>query len=1117
MKQALRLLLLAGGALVSMPVRSQDRLEESFRDPPQSARPRVWWHWLNGAITQEGINRDLDWLHRSGIGGVQIFYGAMPNNDGVLTPPVRYMSPEWKAAFRSAVTQAADKDMEVTIPTSAGWSETGAPFVKAADGMKKFVWTETDLTGGRRFQGTLPRPSDASGPVGEIEFGENRLTYGAIGPQPPRLYVDSRVVAYRVPAAERPLPLPKVSTSKGEAPAEGLFDGRLVKAIEIDRPSNKNPGWVRFDYPNSVTIRSLTVVLEPKKPEIAVSTEIPARLEVSDDGTTFRKAADIAAGAFTQNTNSFAPVTGRIFRVVLQPAPSAFPALDMAPGALLQPGLPSAPPSKTLTISEMALSPDARIERFEEKAGFASLPDYYAAPTPQAGAGQVVAKGSVIDLTARMKPDGTLDWTPPKGRWRVVRLGYSLTGHMNGPTTVEATGLEVDKLSAPRVRAFMNQYLDEYAQTLGPDLVGKRGLQATLNDSIEAGFQNWTDDILEQFAKRRGYDPSPWLPVLTGRVVDSAAASDAFLYDFRRTLMDLMAEAHYGTVAQVAHERGLRAYGEALEASNRPSLGDDLAMRSHADVPMGAMWTFKPDKEPNPSHAADIKGAASAAHLYGRTYVGAESMSSIFQYWAASPRELKHVADTEFALGVNRISIHSSVHQPLIDKAPGLTLWLFGQYFNRNDSWAGQARPWVDYLARTSWMLSQGRYAADVAYFYGEEAPVVTLADNGRLKDAPTRYGYDFVNADVLAGVVSVKDGAIVTRSGMRYRVLQLGGSSQRMTLPTLRRIAELAEAGAVIVGDKPISSPSLADDPAAFKALADRLWTGGAETRVGAGRVLAGMAVEAALAKIGVSPDQEVLGVSESSVRFLHRTLDDGELWFVSNPKNDAFKADAAFRVTGREPELWDAESGTRRPLSYRVENGRTIIPLTLDGSGSALIVFRKPTAEQARTVTPPAERTLATIDGDWSVSFQPDRGAPTGAVSMPAGSWTDSEDAGIRYFSGVATYAKTIRVPRAMPGSRTILSLGEVNDLAEVWVNGKLVRTVWRAPYRMDVTDAIKRGSNRIKVKVANRWVNRLIGDAQPGAAKVGWIVAPAYSAKAPLLPSGLMGPVTLIEARD
>lgn len=1118
MKRVRLLLWLAGTTFAASSALSQDQLAEGFQNPPVEARPRVWWHWLNGAISQEGIKRDLDWFQRVGVGGVQIFYGDMPNNNGVVTPPVRYMSAEWKAAIRGAVQQAADQGMEVTIPTSAGWSETGAPFVKPADGMKKLVWTETQLVGGRRFQGVLARPSDTPGPFATIDSGDGLTLSGLQGPKAPQFYADSRVIAYRLPEGERSLPIPKVTTAKGDASAIALFDGKLEKAIEIDRPTKAKPGWIRFDYPMPVTVRSLTVVLEPKKASIGFSNAIPARLEVSEDGQTFRKVADIAAGVFVQNTNSFAPVSGRIFRVVLQPAATGLPTgLDMAPGALMQPGLPSMAPAKTLTISEMALSGDARVERFEEKAGFASVPDYYAVPTPDADPLQVVKQADIVDVTERMRPDGTFDWMPPKGRWRVLRLGYSLTGHMNGPTTPEAMGLEVDKLSALRVRAYMNTYLDEYAAALGPDLVGRRGLQATLSDSIEAGFSNWTDDILDEFAKRRGYDPAPFLPVLTGRIVNSAAASDAFLYDFRRTIADLIAQAHYGEVARIAKERRLSTYGEAIEDANRPSLGDDLAMRSHADIPMGAMWMFKQDKAPSAGHVADIKGAASAAHLYGRPYVGAESMTSIFQYWSASPRELKHVADTEFALGVNRFSIHSSVHQPLTDKAPGLALWMFGQYFNRNETWAEQAKPWVDYLARTSWMLSQGRFAADVAYFYGEEAPLVTLARDGGLSDLPTHYGYDFVNADALVSLLSVQDGMLITPSGMRYRVLQLGGSSQRMTLPTLRKIHALAQAGAVIVGNKPLASPSLADDPAEFNRIVSTLWTGSAQAQIGLGRVLTGQPVKDALRTLGVLPDQEVLGQPDTPVRFLHRIFTDGDLWFVSNPKAEDFAADVAFRVTGRQPELWDAESGTSRPLSYRIENGRTIVPLTLNGSGSALVVFRKQTSASSAVIAAPVERTLATIEGDWTVRFQPQRGAPADELKMPLGSWTTSTDAGIRYFSGTATYRKTIRVPRVARGKRLFLSLGEVNDIAEVSLNGKPVKTLWRAPYRADVTDALNQGENRIEVKVTNRWVNRLIGDAQPGAVKISWTVAPAYSAKGTLLPSGLIGPVTLVEQQS
>ncbi len=1091
-----------------------DALRDGFQAPPMESRPRVWWHWLNDDISEAGIKLDLDWMRRAGVGGVAIFNGSMPNNDGVVNPPVLYMSPAWRAAMRKAVAQAAAQNMEVAAPTSPGWSETGAPFVNPRDAMKKLVWTETLVHGGQRFDGVLPAPSDASGPFASVRADTTTMTGQHI--DVPKFYSDSRVIAYRVPVGEHDLPLPEVSTARGETPAGPLFDGKLEKAIEIDRPGKAKPSWIQFNYPEPVTIRSLTAVLAPEAPTIYSSAQLPAHLEVSDDGVAFRRAAELTIGAFVQNTNSFAPVTGRSFRVVLE-APTGGPsiaALDIAPGALLLPGLPMTPPSKTIPVSEMALSAAARIERFEEKAGFASVPDYYAVATPDTLADLIVRPRDVVDLTSRMGPDGRLDWTPPEGDWRILRLGCSLTGHTNGPAAAEATGLEVDKLSAPRVRAYMKTYLDQMTDVVGEG--AGRGLQATVSDSIEAGFSNWTDDILDQFRTRRGYDPTPYLPALTGRVVLSPAASDAFLYDFRRTLMDLLAEAHYGEVASAAKARGLTVYGEALESAGRPSLGDDLAMRRYTDVPMGAMWMYGEDQVPRRSVVGDLKGAASVAHVYGKRFVGAESLSSMFHEWAYSPRDLKHAVDMELLLGVNHFSIHDSVQQPLVGKPPGLTLWMFGQTFNRNESWAEQARPWTDYIARNSWVLSQGRYAAQVAYFYGEEAPVVTLAQDGGLKDLPTQYGFDYVDADALLSLFSVKGDAFVTPSGMRYRVLQLGGTSRRMTLAVLRRLRALVAAGGVVVGDRPSSSPSLADDPAEFSRLADELWAGGAETRVGAGRVIAGTPVETALAKLGVAPDQEVLSPTPAPLLFHHRLLADGDVWFVTNTRNEPCAAEVAFRVVGRSPELWDAETGTSRPLSYRIENGRTIVPLPLDGDGSALVVFRQPATATSRMIAPPTTQTLASVSGTWTVTFQPNRGAPAGAMTMAPGSWTNSDQPGIRYFSGTATYAKTVNLPPAAKGDRILLSLGEVDDIAEVAVNGRAVRTVWRAPYRVDISRAAHPGANRIQIKVTNLWVNRLIGDAQPGAAKVGWTVTPYYSPKGPLRPSGLLGPVTLLKER-
>ena len=335
--------------------------------------------------------------------------------------------------------------------------------------------------------------------------------------------------------------------------------------------------------------------------------------------------------------------------------------------------------------------------------------------------------------------------------------------------------------------------------------MGHHGVRALLTDSIEVGAYNWTPDLLAQFKRLRGYDSTPFLPALTGVVVGSAEKSDEFLWDFRRTLAELTAQSHYGQIAKSAHERSLTYYGESLEGT-RVSIGDDMEMRQNADIPMSAMWTFSPAKGPRSNYVIDIRGAASVAHIYGQNLVAAESLTSALVPWGFSPRTLKPIIDLEFALGVNRPVIHTSVHQLLLDKKPGLSLMIFGQYFNRNETWAEQAGPWVTYMSRNAYMLQQGRFTADVAYFYGEEAPLAGLYGEGSSlpHDLPVGYGFDFVNSDVVLHQMAVTNGAIETPSGMHYRVLYLGGSSRKMSLPVLRKLRDLVKAGAVVVGDRP-------------------------------------------------------------------------------------------------------------------------------------------------------------------------------------------------------------------------------------------------------------------------------------------------------------------------
>ena len=641
-----------------------------------------------------------------------------------------------------------------------------------------------------------------------------------------------------------------------------------------------------------------------------------------------------------------------------------------------------------------------------------------------------------------------------------------------------------------------------------------RGVRAILNDSIESGTSNWTPQMVEQFKKLRGYDPTPWLPALTGTIIGSRAESDKFLYDYRRTLADLIASEHYGTIAKVAHENSLKVYGEALE-TGRPSLGDDMSMRRYTDVPMSAMWTHPRKTGPQPGHVADMKGAASVAHIYGQNLVAAESLTSSLSYWDHAPSSLKRVIDLEFINGVNRPVIHTSVHQPVDDKVPGLSLFIFGQYFNRHEAWADLAKPWVDYISRNSLMLQQGRNVADVGYFYGEEAPLTALYGTGPVTDAPKQYAYDFVNAEALTGALSNDGAELVAPGGARYRALYLGGSSQRMTLPTLRKLAALVEGGATVVGARPEGDPSLAANDAEYAALLARLWPGGAIAQVGKGRVIAGKDIEAALAQIGVAPDFRYSGgQADSAIPFVHRKLADGDSYFLVNQKDRTETIEARFRVTGKAPELWRAETGGSEPLSYRIENGETIVPLTLLADEAVHIVFRKPAKADALAIKKLVPRALAALDGPWNVSFQSGRGAPAKATLPSLAPLNENADPGIKYFSGIATYAKDFTTPKGWKRGQPLwLDLGEAREVAEVRVNGQLAGSAWHAPYRVDIGTLAKPGTNKLEVRVANLWVNRLIGDAQPGADKVTWTPMPTYRKDAPLRPSGLIGPVTLM----
>lgn len=1110
-------------------------LERGFQNPPDSAKPRAWWHWMNGNVTKEGITADLEWMKRVGIAGMQMFDGDM----GVpqfTEKRLVWMTPEWKEAFRHAAAEADRLGLEMAMAASGGWSETAGPWVKPAEAMKKVVWSETLVEGPKTFRGVLLHPPSVNGrfenipappdqPVAEAPNlpGAKPRQKKPPAPPDPTYYADTAVIAYRLPDAEvRMADLdPKVTSSASRLDAAALMDGDVARSIELPIAEGAKNAWIQFGFAQPFRTQAFSIAAGeastyggPSIPE--------GEVQMSQDGEHWRTLLSLpgpghAFAGFPVRTYSYPPVTARFYRVVFDP-PRRNRYADYFP----------IPTAHSFKIAEIEFHSGPRVNHWQEKAAFGNMMEFDSAATPPVPAEQAVARDQVIDITSKMRGDGSLEWDVPPGRWIILRMGYSLTGEKNHPATPEATGFEVDKLNRTYVESYAKNYVDMVSNALGP-YFGK-SFRYFVMDSWEANMENWTDDLMEQFRNRRGYDLRPFLPVLTGRVVGSAEVSDRFLWDFRRTLADLLAENHYGAATGYFHTRGVGLAAEAMGAG-LPTTGDGLLNKGRVDIPMGEFWTPLPGQKDSPDHPADVREAASAAHIYGKPIAATESFTTMFYVpgWAQSPFYLKPLADQNFARGVNRIVFHTSVHQPFVDQAhkPGLTLWMFGQHYTRNNTWAEQSVAWNTYLARCSYLLQQGLYVGDIAYLYGEGAPA-TVPFWKELKPAPPDgYSYDYLNADVLLNRLSVRDGRLTLPDGMSYRALVLPEDVERLSVPVARKIRELVAAGATLVAPRPVRPPGLTGYPSAdeeLRFIANEVWgpidgKSVTEHAYGKGRVVWGQSLDRVLAAGKTPPDFEYnRPKSDSELVWIHRHTANADIYFVANQKERAERFETSYRVDGKEAELWHPDTGLIEPAAYRIENGRTVVPLDLDPDGSVFVVFRRAAAAPSRTLPQTVTTALATIGGPWLVSFPPNWGAPPQVTIQKLASWTESPMGGVKYFSGTATYSRSLEAPRDWfrPGARLVLDLGTVKEIAEVAVNGKPVGGIlWKPPFRVDVTDALKPGPNRIEVKVTNLWPNRMIGDRQPGAARYTFTDYWPYKQDSKLLESGLLGPVTVSAA--
>lgn len=741
-------------------------------------------------------------------------------------------------------------------------------------------------------------------------------------------------------------------------------------------------------------------------------------------------------------------------------------------------------------------------------------------PLPPEPDGAFLDKASCIDLGANFNESGTLDWAVPEGKWLVYRMGCTLTGRKTSRSSPTGEGLEGDPLDPAAMESQFRHIGAVLLKDVGP--AAGRTFQAVEIDSWEIRLPNWTMKFLDDFRKYRGYDAGPYLPALAGRTVGSAEISDRFLYDFRKTLGDCVAENYYGRLTVLTQGTGIVQQSEAGGVCYPKVMSmDALKNLGRCAVPMGEFWQSPTWREKN-NQNTNGKQTACATHLYGKRIAAAEAFAS-FWHWVDSPATLKPTGDRAFCEGSNQFVIYSTATRSN-EGMPG-TEFFAGTHFNRHVTWWNMAGPFCDYIARCSYLLQQGLFAADVLFYNGDGCPnfVAPKHVDPALGEG---YDYDACNTEILLTRLSVRNGRIMLPDGMSYRLMVLPDRKD-MPIEVLRKLKELVEAGMTLIGPKPDRTPGLADYPACDQQLkreADELWGDCdgqtvKEHTFGKGRVVWGITAREILTQAGVGPDFEHDGDAETFIDWIHRSDTSREIYFVVNRKERKESRTCTFRVRGRQPKIFDPVTGTLRNAQAFVQSGgRTSLPLEFAPFGSIFVLFDKKIPEtrkgKARTneevLTP-----LTRVTGPWTVHFDPKWGGPASIQFPKLIDWTHSKENGIKYYSGTATYSKTLQL-NVRRGQRVFLDLGDVKDVAEVRVNKKKIGIAWTKPFRVEITPAVHAGENDLEIDVVNLWPNRMIGDGYlpPDKRYTSTNIQIYYEHKQKkLLPSGLLGPVTVL----
>ena len=1010
-----------------------DTLKKTFIETPKDQPLAVYWYWIDGNMSEEGVVKDLQAMKKVGINRVQI--GMIGDGQGAPTGPVKMFTKKWWKILHTMFKTATELDIEVGLFNCPGWSQSGGPWVKPEQSMRYLAAVNDTVQGPVKYHAALP----ALGKDGQ----------------------DVKVLAY---------PLVK-------SPVKFTAEQQILEEKEIIFKSEK-----------SAVVRSL--VLYPAKGG-------RANMQIAVKKGNDWKMIDTyhLDRSNTQNNVGFIPLAPFVF------------SLPEVEGEEFRITL-----SEKGFIGNIELSDIPQVELYAEKTLAKMFPEplpmwneYLWRTQPEYAHVPMLQSNQVKDITANMTPDGTLVWNVPEGTWIISRTGMLPTGVTNSPAPKEGRRLETDKMSKEHIRAHFDNYIGKIINRIPAK--DRKTFRYIIEDSYETGGQNWTDDLIEDFKQVYGYDPVPFIPALNGVVVGSPEITDRFLWDLRRLVADQVAYEYVAGLREVSHEHGFTTWLENYGHWGFP--GEFLQYGGQSDEIAGEFWSF--------GNLGDIenRAASSCGHIYGKERVWAESCTCGGSNFDLYPATMKQRVDRFFTEGINATLLHLYIQQP-DDRTPGINAW-FGNEFNRNNTWFSQLDVFLDYLKRCNYMLQQGRYVADVAYFIGEDTPKMTGVRNPEI---PRGYSYDYVNAEVLMSAKAV-NGKLVLASGMEYSVLVLP-KIETMRPELLAKIRELVKEGIVLQGPAPLRSPSLQNYPEAdyqVREMAEEMWQRktyafAEKVKYGKGMIYPNASIEQIMADYGIQPD---FTVSDPMlpVLFIHLTTPEGEIYFVSNQSNETISFDANFRIKGKQPELWNPLTSEVRILPEQKQlTGATSIPMVMSPFESSFVIFRHPIQEVKTNKNYPDAVCVASVKGPWTIEFEENRGgSKEPVVTDVLFDWMESENPQIKYFSGNAVYKTSFEINR-IPETPVYIDLGKVMVMAKIRVNGVDAGGVWTTPYQINITDYLKEGVNELEIEVVNCWRNRMIGElSMPQSERFTYHSAANIKADSEMQSSGLLGPVQVI----